>query len=306
VVDGADPGSLGGPVPVVELAAPYLAGNLRVALLRLLTGEPGAQPEVVVTPPAEELSGKGWILVVEDNPVNQLVATGLLAALGYTTDTADDGLAAIEAARDGSYDAILMDVQMPHMDGYAATRQIRAHEEGRRRPIIAMTAAAIAGERERCLEAGMDDFLTKPVDAARLAETLTRWLAPAPAYADRLDLDRLEELRGLDDPDDGSSYVDRALGNFLGSADEQLAAMRSAAADGDSDRLRSVAHRLAGSALNLGAVALGEGARKLEEHIMNGSMADAVAALPDLAERMAADVAALRAYQQEQFPARAS
>jgi CheY-like chemotaxis protein/HPt (histidine-containing phosphotransfer) domain-containing protein len=244
--------------------------------------------------------------VVEDNPVNQLVATGLLAALGYTTATADDGLAAIEAARHGGFDAILMDVQMPHMDGYTATRHIRAQETGRRQPIIAMTAAAVAGERERCLESGMDDFLTKPVDAVRLADTLKRWLAPSPWYAERLDLDRLEELRGLDDPDDGSSYVNRAIANFLGSAAGQLALMEAAAASGDVDQLRAVSHRLAGSALNLGAVALGESARELEEHIMNGSVADAVSALPELAERMAADVEALRAYQHEQFPARAS
>ena len=303
LVDGPDPGTLGEEIPVVELAAPHLAGDLRVALLRLLAGEPGA--DAMVQPSAEQ-SGKGWILVVEDNPVNQLVATGLLAALGYTTDTADDGIAAIEAARDGGFDAILMDVQMPHMDGYTATRHIRAHETGRRQPIIAMTAAAVAGERERCLEAGMDDFLTKPVDAGRLAETLKRWLAPSPWYADRLDLDRLEELRGLDDPGDRSSYVDRALGNFLGGTEEQMALMETAAAAGDADQLRAVAHRLAGSALNLGAVALGEGARELEEHIMNGSLADAVAALPKLAEQMAADLEALRAYQREQFPARAS
>ena len=82
--------------------------------------------------------------------------------------------------------------------------------------------------------------------------------------------------------------------------------METAAAAGDADQLRAVAHRLAGSALNLGAVALGEGARELEEHIMNGSLADAVAALPKLAEQMAADLEALRAYQREQFPARAS
>jgi PAS domain S-box-containing protein len=302
LVDGPDPGTLGEVAPVVELAAPHLAGDLRVALLRLLAGE---EADAAVQP-SDEQSGKGWILVVEDNPVNQMVATGLLAALGYTTETADDGLAAIESARDGGFDAILMDVQMPHMDGYTATRHIRAHEIGRRQPIIAMTAAAVAGERERCLEAGMDDFLTKPVDAARLAETLKRWLAPSPSYADRLDLDRLEELRGLDDPDDGSSYVDRAIANFLGNADEHLALMESAAASGDADQLRTVAHRLAGSALNLGVVALGEGARELEEHIMNGSMADAVAALPEVAAQLADAVEALRAYQQEQFPARAS
>ena len=135
---------------------------------------------------------------------------------------------------------------------------------------------------------------------------LQRRLGQPRAYADRLDLDRLEELRGLDDPDDGSSYVDRALGNFLGSAEGQLAVMETAAATGDEHQLRTVAHRLAGSALNLGAVAMGECARKVEEHILNGSMADAVAALPELAEQMTADLEALRAYQQEQFPARVS
>ena len=199
-----------------------------------------------------------------------------------------------------------MDVQMPRMDGYTATRQIRAHENGRHRPIIAMTAAAVEGERERCLEAGMDDFLTKPVDAVRLAETLKRWLAPSPAYADRLDLERLEELREVDDPDDETSYVDRAISNFLGNAEGQLASMDAAAASGDGKQLGAVAHRLAGSALNLGAVSLGEGARQVEEHVLNGSLADAVAALPELAERMAADLEALRAYHHEMFPARAS
>ena len=280
VVDGPDPGTLSEVAPVVELAAPHLAGDLRFVLLRLLAGEDFDSE----FRPSGERSGKGRILVVEDNAVNQMVATGLLAALGYTTDTADDGLAAIEAARDGGFDAILMDVQMPHMDGYTATRRIRAQETGRRQPIIAMTAAAVAGERERCLAAGMDDFLTKPVDAVRLADTLKRWLAPSPWYADRLDLERLEELRGLDDPDDESSYVHRAIANFVGNADEQLALMEAAAASDDAAQLRAVSHRLAGSALNLGAVALGQSARALEEHIMNGSMADAVAALPELAE----------------------
>jgi PAS domain S-box-containing protein len=302
LVDGPDPRTLGD-VPVLELSSPHLASELRGALLRLWIGDPTLEAAV-----ESRASGpsKGWVLVVEDNEVNQLVATGLLEALGYTTDTAEDGLAAVEAARDGGFDAILMDVQMPHMDGYSATRHIRAHENGRRRPIIAMTAAAVEGERERCLAAGMDDFLTKPVDAGRLAETLDRWLAPAPSYADRLDMERLDELRGLDDPDDGTSYVDRAIANFLGSAEDQLATMRTAAASGDVDQLRAVTHRLAGAALNLGATTLGEGARELEVLVVNGPLADAVAALPVLEEQMAADLEALRAYQREQFPARAS
>ena len=285
------------------MSKPVLSSVLRDAVLQLLAGE--TLPTPTSDADADEIPSKGWILVVEDNPVNQLVATGLLAALGYTTDTAEDGLAAVEAARDGGFDAILMDVQMPHMDGYAATRHIRAHENGSRRPIIAMTAAAVEGERERCLAAGMDDFLTKPVDPALLADTLERWLRPTPSYAARLDLARLAELRELDDPGEAPSYVDRAIGNFLVNAPGDLAAVTAAAAAGDAHQLRTVAHRLAGSALNLGAVSLGEGARSLEEYAGSGALAKATAALPELAERLSADLDALREYQREQFPVRA-
>ena len=284
------------------LDKPVLPSELRSALLRLIIGEPAPGASVAAS---GDLPSKGKILVVEDNPLNQLVATGLLEALGYAADTAADGLAAIEAARDGGFDAILMDVQMPRLDGYAATRHIRAHETGTRCPIIAMTAAVVDGERERCLEAGMDDFLTKPIDATRLSETLQRWLAPGPSYADRLDVERLEELRELDTATDGPSYVDRAIANFLGIAEEQVATMGAAAESGDADQLRAVAHSLAGAALNLGAVALGESAREVEERVMTGSMADATTALSDLAGRLQGDLDALRAYQREQFPARA-
>jgi PAS domain S-box-containing protein len=285
----------------VVLAKPVLPSELRSVLLKLVAGVEPAPPDLGTD--SEEQPGKGRILVVEDNPVNQLVATGLLRALGYRTETADDGLAAIEAASTGGFDAILMDVQMPQMDGYTATRHIRDNETGRRRPIIAMTAAAIEGERERCLEAGMDDYLTKPVDAARLTETLDRWLVPGPSYADRLDLDRLDELRELDDPDEGS-YVARAIGNFLANAEQHVATMADAAAAGDAELLRTEAHRMAGSALNLGAVRFGQGARDLEIQILNGAFDEAVASLPELAEWLAADMEALRAYQREQFPAR--
>lgn len=143
------------------------------------------------------------------------------------------------------------------------------------------------------------------VDAQRLAETLDRWLTPRTSYAGRLDLERLAELRELDDPDDGVSYLDRAIGNFLGGIDEQVAAMRLAADTGDTDQLRSVAHRVAGSALNLGATTLGEGLQKVEEHVLDGVPDQAAALLGELIDRLPADLDALRAYRREQFPARA-
>jgi PAS domain S-box-containing protein len=283
------------------LAKPVLSSVLRGALVQLLVGEP--EPSPVLAEETGELPSKGRILVVEDNPVNQMVATGLLAALGYTTVTVNDGLAAIDAAREEDVDAILMDVQMPNLDGYTATQRIRAQETGPRRVIIAMTAAAVEGERERCLAAGMDDYLTKPVDAALLAETLERWLMPAPAYAARLDLQRLEELRQLDNPDDGSSYVDRAIENFLASAPGDLSVLTSAADAGDAHQLRAVAHRLAGAALNLGAVAVGRAAQAVEEHAAAGEAGGAP--LPELEAQLIGDLAALRDYQREQFPTRA-
>jgi PAS domain S-box-containing protein len=241
---------------------------------------------------------RGVVLVVEDNPVNQLVASGMLTALGYGVVTADDGQAGVEAAARGGFVAILMDVQMPVLDGYAATKRIREAEPGPRVPIVAMTAAAVEGVRERCLEAGMDDFLTKPVDVDRLAATLDRWLVRAaidatPSLA-RLDLGRLDELRSLDGGRGETSYVARAIGNLLGSAPRDLDAMDQAAVDGDADRLSAVTHRLAGAALNLGATLGGEAARELEDAVRGGTpVPDLGARLAQVRETLVEDLSAL-------------
>ncbi len=115
----------------------------------------------------------GRILVVEDNPVNQMVIRRLLTRLGCEVDVVDCGAAAVERAKE-RYSAIIMDVQMPEMDGYETSRRIRAG--GSSTPIVALTASAMSGDRERCLAAGMDDYLTKPVQRDTLRRTLRRWL----------------------------------------------------------------------------------------------------------------------------------
>ena len=171
------------------------------------------------------------------------------------------------------FDAVLMDVQMPRLDGYAATRAIRERGDERRVPVLAMTAAAIEGERERCLAAGMDDFLTKPVDPEALAAALATWLGtePAPAPVLRrtaspaprdLDLARLDMLRDLAPGD--TTYLDRAIGNFVSSGPDHLDAIRAAVDDADPIALRASAHRLAGGAANLGLIAVAAAARDLE------------------------------------------
>jgi CheY-like chemotaxis protein len=128
--------------------------------------------------------GAARILLVEDNVVNQKVALRMLSKLGLQADLAAHGREALEMLHLRRYDAVLMDCQMPEMNGYEATTQIRLREgSGRHTPIIALTAEAIVGCRERCLEAGMDDVITKPVTLVDLDRTLSLWLEPSPERA---------------------------------------------------------------------------------------------------------------------------
>jgi two-component system sensor histidine kinase/response regulator len=122
------------------------------------------------------------ILLAEDNVVNQTVAVALLSRLGHVVTVAPHGQAAVDAYQRGSFDLILMDVQMPVLDGFDATRAIRRLEQTTRThiPIVAMTARAMKGDRERCLDSGMDDYVTKPIQAKRVLEVIQRTLSPSP------------------------------------------------------------------------------------------------------------------------------
>ncbi|MCB8958156.1 MAG: response regulator [Nocardioides sp.] len=157
-----------------SLTKPVLLTRLRTVLRSIVaTAAPAAPVAAAPTP----TSGRGRVLVVEDGEINQLVATGILESLGYDVTVADDGLLALEELDRATYDAVLMDVRMPNLDGYGATAEIRRREGAERHtPIIAMTASAIEGDREECLAAGMDDYVSKPIDRASVDAVLGRWV----------------------------------------------------------------------------------------------------------------------------------
>jgi len=243
------------------------------------------------------------VLVVEDNQVNQLVATGLLESAGYSADVVADGVEAV-AALSGPhpYAAVLMDCRMPRLDGFDATREIRAREPaGVRVPIIAMTASALEGERERCLAAGMDDFLTKPVDPTRLFRALDTWTdgttSTTPSPAREPDMDNivdLERMRMLDSMRrDGTSLFERASANFTANAPGQLGEIRTAVEAADATALVASAHKLKGSAANLGLPLVGEAAFALENLGDSGTTDGADELLATLGEELDRGLAAL-------------
>nr|WP_256473082.1 PAS domain S-box protein [Pseudarthrobacter sp. MDT3-26] len=166
------------------LMKPVRSSELYDRLLRLRGGTQVAERlSARGVPEKQSIPSRGRVLVVEDNEVNQLVAREMVKRLGYLVDVVPDGAEAVSAIAAVSYAAVLMDCHMPVMDGIEATRTIRKGEVTGHLPIIAMTAGALDEDRERCLAAGMDDYLTKPVDSAALEATLDRWVPPAPRLA---------------------------------------------------------------------------------------------------------------------------
>jgi CheY-like chemotaxis protein len=162
-------------------------GSTFVLTVRAQVSPALTAPQAAAQDATEQVFTACRVLVVEDNMVNQIVAQAALERLGCQVDLADGGAEGVQAARLQHYDLVLMDCQMPEVDGYEATRQIRlwelAQKSARRLPIAALTAHAMAGDREKCEAAGMDDYLSKPMSAADLQQLLLRWLPSSNATA---------------------------------------------------------------------------------------------------------------------------
>ena len=241
-----------------------------------------AETPASAPPPAPaQTCGALQVLVVEDNPVNQLVAKEMLAALGYTPRIAANGREALEAIARHRYDVVLMDCQMPEMDGFQATQILRARETAAsvpRLPVIALTAHARERDREQCLAAGMDDYLAKPYSQQQLETTIRRHVkhrpeASAPA-AETLDASALDALRALE-KDGARSVLRGVLDIYLKSTPALVAAIQAGAAANDWKRVGHAAHSLKSSSRNVGATRLSEICGDLERAADEGRTAEA-------------------------------
>jgi signal transduction histidine kinase/CheY-like chemotaxis protein/HPt (histidine-containing phosphotransfer) domain-containing protein len=213
------------------------------------------------------------ILIAEDNVVNQMVALKMVEMAGLRADVVANGLEAVDALERIPYDLVLMDCQMPEMDGYTATAEIRRREAGdRHTPVVAVTAYAMPRDRDKCLAAGMDDYLAKPIRRAELWAVLARWVSglpehpeeaaespPRPASETSLDHDIVAELQALT-----PGSFEKLVHFFLESAPPKISRLRVAAAVGDAPTLLHMAHSLKASSGNLGASLLSARCQELE------------------------------------------
>jgi PAS domain S-box-containing protein len=270
-------------------------------------GQPGPSgsddaADAAATPPAGRPPLPGKVLLVEDNAINQKVALGFLKHLGIEADVANDGLEGFEAAMRGNYRLIIMDCQMPRMDGFEATQRIRSHERGRRRtPIIALTANAMQGDRERCIEAGMDDYVSKPIDVGRLSAVLEKWFA---ATHDDAGLDDVavydprivEQLKELPGSDGAASLFDEVGALFRTRSTTRVDSIVRLLDQGLWLDAAEEAHALKGMASSIGANRLAGVAAEVQNVCRAGAPQD------DDATRLAAVLQAELALAQERYP----
>jgi two-component system sensor histidine kinase/response regulator len=240
---------------------------------------------------AVRIDGDRRILLAEDNPVNQKVARMVLEKLGLEVDVVNNGREAVDAWAKGKYDLILMDCQMPLLDGYAATREIRrVEQDGKRIPIVALTAHAMKGDDTKCLDAGMDDYLTKPLDRKLLLACLERRLGELAAQEGGAAEESSPAAEKEPAPVDWTALLNSTEGDeamarelveiFIASGDETLAAIRGALGKSDFAAVSAQAHSLKGASASLRAQAASAAAARLES-AARANDAEKVAALAD-------------------------
>lgn len=276
------------------IAKPVRSSLLHDALVRLVSAdaEHDAGAEDLGAAQGRASSGQADssldpVLVVEDNEINRLFADALLRSLGYRVELASNGEEALEALSRTTYAVVLMDCHMPVMDGFEATRELRRRQaDGPRVPVIAMTAGVLSEDRQRCLEAGMDDFVAKPVDVAALRQALEYWTVPpssSPQPAEPaptapgdgvLDHERLAVLRELGAPD-GWGMLPAFARTFTAAAADRAARLRLLWERSDGAALAEAVHELRGAAATVGVAELARRCADLEQTLRGGGAAGA-------------------------------
>ncbi len=272
---------------------PGFGSTFRVSLI-LPRGEKPAKQTVSQVP----RNFRGKVLLAEDNEVNQILALALLESFGLEARAVGNGRDAVALLRTSNFNLVLMDCQMPDMDGFQATEAIRRHETTNslsHTPIVALTANAVRGDREKCLNAGMDDYLAKPYSGDQLATVLARWLPvdaathespadsriltdavlPAPTFMSSpstpLNFAVLDKVRAIS-PATGQALVHRLIDAYLKNSPQQMMHLAQALADENAVTLAQSAHALKSSSFNVGAEALGELFRTLENLARSGEI----------------------------------
>jgi PAS domain S-box-containing protein len=264
--------------------------------------------EVKVDPPAQPIeidaakSGSLRILLVEDNAVNQMLASAILKKAGHRVDLATDGIEGVESVRNNVYDVVLMDIQMPNMDGLEATRHIRAMDDQSKANvyIVAITANALLGDRETCLSAGMNDYLPKPIDQKRLLAALEVVQSDIPAGTQSDDI--VEDTEAVINEADfrnleetvGADAVANMVGITLASAPATMALIQAANAEGDLEKIKKEAHDMGSNFGNFGAARLHSHIVELTKACREGRAARASLLVNQMPEILDEAVAAVK------------
>ena len=253
-------------------------------VLLMVSGLRASAPEFITRHSTKEhVQFKAHVLVVEDNPTNQLVIEGLLRTLGVTVDIAGNGQEAISALQSITiHDLVFMDCQMPVLDGYEATQKIRTEKLGiinTNIPIVAMTANAMAGDREKCLDAGMDDYLSKPIVPAKVIDMLDKWLPKHAKPGSIEEIDEVEVVAALTEESVAVFDYDDMAGRLMGDVElmqsvaeifcedvvEQIANLKTAVETADVAKSTAIMHQIKGAAANVGGKSLSALALKMEQ-----------------------------------------
>lgn len=303
--------------PEVAARAPLLLKPVRQSELHNVIAQAIAGDLTRKSQPLELHSGEvtqttlaGRVLLAEDNPVNQEVASAMLQSIGVSMSIANNGQEALDLLALERFDLVLMDCQMPIMDGFEATACIRRREAEQGLsaiPIIALTANAISGDREHCLAQGMDDYLSKPFAQQQLYDVLARWLppidssatavTPADVIEDAIEIDQqvILQLRSLRE-----DLLEKVISLFRAGSPALIARLQEAVASGDSDLLYKTAHNFKNSAANLGLIALAAACRDCEALARTGEQNEAANYLPGIIRLYDLSLQALAGLEQQE------